>query len=166
MFLFHLKNSAHKGVNTPGLPSKVLHQTLAIYANVKSETTIIGCSTFISPGLNELIYARNVCVPRCESSLSTYIDEVEVWMQERRNSIANALELRLSCTNPMIYNMALICNWFRIQGQIRHLLLKVKVKVVLPEGEMKWSVLGHSSTPINTPKLSNAYKVKCRCNSV
>ena len=25
-------------------------------------------------------------------------------MQERRNSIANALELRLSCTNPSIYD--------------------------------------------------------------
>ena len=25
-------------------------------------------------------------------------------MQERRNSIANVLELRLSCTNPLIYN--------------------------------------------------------------
>ena len=25
-------------------------------------------------------------------------------MQERRNSIANALELRLSCTNPLIYS--------------------------------------------------------------
>ena len=24
-------------------------------------------------------------------------------MQERRNSIANALELRLSCTNPLIF---------------------------------------------------------------
>ena len=24
-------------------------------------------------------------------------------VQERRNSIANALELRLSCTNPLIY---------------------------------------------------------------
>ena len=29
-----------------------------------------------------------------------YIDGL---MQERRNSIANTLELRLSCTNPWIY---------------------------------------------------------------
>ena len=29
-------------------------------------------------------------------------------MQERRNSIANALELRLSCTNPSILFMSLL----------------------------------------------------------
>ena len=31
---------------------------------------------------------------------------------ERRNSIANALELRLSCTNPFIYNMANFSSFF------------------------------------------------------
>ena len=37
----------------------------------------------------------NVC-----DILIQYID----WsVQERRNSIANTLELRLSCTNPLIY---------------------------------------------------------------
>ena len=28
---------------------------------------------------------------------------IDGWMQERRNSIANTLELRLSCINPLIY---------------------------------------------------------------
>ena len=32
-------------------------------------------------------------------------------MQERRNSIANALELRLSCTNPSIYTCVCVCVW-------------------------------------------------------
>ena len=32
-------------------------------------------------------------------------------MQERRNSIANALELRLSCTNPSIYRPAVSRRW-------------------------------------------------------
>ena len=32
--------------------------------------------------------------------IGAYIDGL---VQERRNSIANALELRLSCTNPSIY---------------------------------------------------------------
>ena len=31
-------------------------------------------------------------------------DHVDGLVQERRNSIANALELRLSCTNPSIYS--------------------------------------------------------------
>ena len=30
-------------------------------------------------------------------------------MQERRNSIANTLELRLSCINPLIYAPAMMC---------------------------------------------------------
>ena len=30
-------------------------------------------------------------------------DNIDRLVQERRNSIANALELRLSCTNPSIY---------------------------------------------------------------
>ena len=33
------------------------------------------------------------------------IYDIDGWMQERRNSIANALELRLSCTNP-----SMLCN--------------------------------------------------------
>ena len=34
-------------------------------------------------------------------------------VQERRNSIANALELRLSCTNPSIYVIVQFpeCSW-------------------------------------------------------
>ena len=38
-------------------------------------------------------------------SLKSYIDGL---VQERRNSIANALELRLYCTNPSIYVLALL----------------------------------------------------------
>ena len=30
-------------------------------------------------------------------------ENIDVLMQERRNSIANALELHLSCTNPSIF---------------------------------------------------------------
>ena len=38
---------------------------------------------------------------------------IEGSMQERCNSIANALELHLSCTNPSIRNWA-CCHWIRI----------------------------------------------------
>ena len=31
------------------------------------------------------------------------LNHVDVLLQERRNSIANALELRFSCTNPSIW---------------------------------------------------------------
>ena len=41
------------------------------------------------------------------SSLLAHIDGL---MQERRNSIANAMELRLSCTNPSIYTASLDLN--------------------------------------------------------
>ena len=36
-------------------------------------------------------------------NISVYIDGL---VQERRNPIANALELRLSCTNPSIWEMS------------------------------------------------------------
>ena len=39
----------------------------------------------------------------------TYIDGL---VQERRNSIANALELRLSCTNQSIYGYYNISLWY------------------------------------------------------
>ena len=35
---------------------------------------------------------------------------IDVLVQERRNSIANALELRLSCTNPLLYS-SLVIRW-------------------------------------------------------
>ena len=38
--------------------------------------------------------------------LLTYLEYIDGLVQERHNSIANALELRLSCTNPSNY---LIC---------------------------------------------------------
>ena len=38
-----------------------------------------------------------------------YIDGL---VQERRNSIANALELRPSCTNPLIYAEENDCSFF------------------------------------------------------
>ena len=43
-----------------------------------------------------------VCICIC---ICIYVmnDKIDGLMQERRNSIANALELRLSCTNPSIY---------------------------------------------------------------
>ena len=34
--------------------------------------------------------------------IAKFIDHFDGLVQERRNSIANALELRLSCTNPSI----------------------------------------------------------------
>ena len=48
----------------------------------------------------------NFMVPR----KSSYIDGL---MQERDNSIANALELRLSCTNPSVYG-GLFLRWYRL----------------------------------------------------
>ena len=42
----------------------------------------------------------------CEAYLWVYVDGL---VQERRNSIANALELRLSCTNPSMY--VSMCEW-------------------------------------------------------
>ena len=32
-------------------------------------------------------------------------------MQERRNSIANTLELRLSCTNPSVHTLTTLCQY-------------------------------------------------------
>ena len=37
-------------------------------------------------------------------------DDIDVLVQERRNSIANALELRLSCTNPSIWSHKCLSN--------------------------------------------------------
>ena len=42
-----------------------------------------------------------------------YWQHINGLMQERRNSIANALELRLSCTNPSIYSP---CNYWSIRA--------------------------------------------------
>ena len=39
-------------------------------------------------------------------------------VQERRNSIANALELRLSCTNPSIYEMQPCASWGKATGRM------------------------------------------------
>ena len=38
--------------------------------------------------------------------ISTYTEWIDGLVQERQNSIANALELRLSCTNPSKYTLA------------------------------------------------------------
>ena len=38
-------------------------------------------------------------IKHCVHDIS-YIDNIDGWEQDRRNSIANALELRLSCPNP------------------------------------------------------------------
>ena len=37
-------------------------------------------------------------------SLTVTVDIIDGWVQERRNSTANALELHLSCTNPSKYD--------------------------------------------------------------
>ena len=48
--------------------------------------------------------------PLYEPTTAQFADAyVDGLVQERRNSIANALELRLSSTNPSIY---LVCNQF------------------------------------------------------
>ena len=39
-----------------------------------------------------------------------FIDHLDGLVQEKRNSIANALELRLSCTNPLIYDTSHSCS--------------------------------------------------------
>ena len=50
-------------------------------------------------------------------------------MQERRNSIANALELRLSCTNPSIsYLTVLYIKSLQWYGQVFFFLLKYTKK--------------------------------------
>ena len=54
-------------------------------------------------------------------SLLKHIDDL---VQERRNSIANAMELRLSCTNPLIcwpellINYNIMCKFSIMQGDI------------------------------------------------
>ena len=47
-----------------------------------------------------------LCSPNKFSVIKVYINGL---MQERRNSIANALELLLSCTNPSIWSIAEPC---------------------------------------------------------
>ena len=45
---------------------------------------------------------------------SHYTDEIDGLVQERRNSIANALELCLSCTNPLRWphdHLDYLFNW-------------------------------------------------------
>ena len=54
-------------------------------------------------------HAAFVLVFKCCTD-SLYIDRL---MQERRNSSALAMELRLSCTNPFIWYM----NWFQLNGR-------------------------------------------------
>ena len=40
------------------------------------------------------------------SRFNTVLHNIDELVQERHNSIANALELCLSCTNPSIYDLA------------------------------------------------------------
>ena len=57
-------------------------------------------------------------------------------MQERRNSIANALELRLSCTNPSMLSLHYFVSWtcfdlsIRFWGNSRRALCKAAVSTV------------------------------------
>ena len=53
------------------------------------------------PGANR---CRSICRHSADTTNHEYIDGL---VQERRNSIANALELRLSCTNPLIRGLVL-----------------------------------------------------------
>ena len=48
---------------------------------------------------------------KCHSTTREFDDLFDEFVQERRNSIANALELRLSCTNPSIWDNTYIV-WF------------------------------------------------------
>ena len=50
-----------------------------------------------------LIFERRVIEPSELLKLSLQNQHIDWSMQERRNSIAKALELRLSCTNPSIF---------------------------------------------------------------
>ena len=64
-------------------------------------------------------------------------------MQERRNSIANALELRLSCTNQsiygtcvwsslcllMIYNFIMLNHWQAVMTEKFNILIEVLVAI-------------------------------------
>ena len=43
-------------------------------------------------------------------------ERIDGLVQERRNSIANALELRFSCTNPSVWNVAITLPWVNPSG--------------------------------------------------
>ena len=52
--------------------------------------------------LNQCWPAINLCTMNCMGVHELNLYHINWLVQERRNSIANALELRLSCTNPSI----------------------------------------------------------------
>ena len=48
----------------------------------------------------------DACSIALTAALKNGKSQIDGFVQERRNSIANAMELRLSCTNPLRCNMA------------------------------------------------------------
>ena len=61
---------------------------------------------YASLGLNEIITYQSQRVNQQHHHCKSLEDHVDWLVQERLNSIANALELCLSCTNPSIWSYA------------------------------------------------------------
>ena len=53
---------------------------------------------------------RDTCIPFCKPAAWYSKTHMDGLVQERRNSSALAMELRLSCTNPSIYGAATNCH--------------------------------------------------------
>ena len=81
-----------------------IHQSLVLSYRFPSQRVVIwSFGIFFYISLNALFNNSQIpCDKRCHGV--THIDGL---MQERRNSIANALELHLSCTNPSVNMTAL-----------------------------------------------------------
>ena len=61
----------------------------------------------------------NVLFPNLLSLVLIF--HIDGLVQERRNSIANALELRLSCPNPSIWNLAYDIYLSTHRGLVKHI---------------------------------------------
>ena len=80
----------------------------------KNSNHIVMSSCFYSPPsscFNILTYIHTISVPCARLSWTCWRNDIDGLVHERRNSIANALELHLSCTNPLI-SSANTCPYF------------------------------------------------------
>ena len=67
---------------------------------------------------------------------TTMAFNIDGLMQERRNSIANSLELHLSCTNPSIWNLFYMCSPMN-HRQIKHMHLLQNYERLLWQNKRK-----------------------------
>ena len=56
----------------------------------------------------------------CQEFCITSLDQIDGFLQERRNSIANELELHLSCTNPLRWHHSWWMTSFKMGNKISH----------------------------------------------